>query len=153
MSSREEAARAARLGRFLLTVAAGALLDLAVSMALARALRAPLTAAAAGGFAAGLALNYVLFERWTFRDGDAPARRFSPSRFAATAGAAALALAVRLGVVSLLGSVLARSPATDLVRLASAMAASFAVNYALTRLIFTGPRGPGARDGAVRSPS
>ena len=122
----------ARLARFLVVVAAGALIDLAVSMALARGTGAPLPLAAAGGFTAGLTLNYVLFERWVFRRNG----QGSLTRLAATAGAAAAALTVRLVVVGGLALIVARGPVADLLRLALGMSVSFSVNFVLVRTIF-----------------
>lgn len=119
--------------RFSAVIALGLAIDMAVALGLAR-LGASLMAAAACGFAAGAAANFLLHRRWTFRGA---ASRPILAQAAAFAASLAAVLATRLAAVAVIARAAPGLP--DAAVLLGAAGLSFLMSYALGRgLVFRG---------------
>lgn len=120
--------------RFLAVAVIGLIIDLAVAWSAARFLGVPLWLAAGIGFVVAAALNYVLHELWTFRDG---MQKLSAGRGARYAIALAVTLGVRIAVVALL--VVIFGSAYTLPVLVAGAGVSFCVNYVLSKFFVFRP--------------
>lgn len=128
--------------RFGLVAVAGLVLDIALSWSLAVLAGLPLTLAAAVGFCAAAAMNYLLHEFWTFRHG---APRPSLGRAMRYLGALGATLAVRLVAVALLARILG-TEGRELAILLAATGLSFLANYLVSKFLVFRPaaaRDPG----------
>ncbi|MDO8900646.1 MAG: GtrA family protein [Phenylobacterium sp.] len=125
-----------QLLRFGAVAVAGLVVDLAVAMALSTGAGWPLTLAAACGFAAGAALNYVLNLRWTFRVQGAAG---APRRIAAYALTLGATLLTRLLVVKALEPMAGEGLVGPLFVLLAATGVSFFVNFFLSRRFVFNP--------------
>lgn len=114
--------------RYTATVAVGLVTDLTVAWLTNRVLSWPLVFCGAIGFATGVAVNYVLFEKWVFRTG-----RISLPRLGKAYAGALGALAVRLGSIAVFAEVLPVPGTSPLAILAMATGLSFLVNFVLVR--------------------
>lgn len=129
-----------RAPRYLGVVIIGFGVDLAIGMMLRELSGLPLPLAAAGGFTAGLLVNYLLFEAWAFRR---ERTRLSLRRMAATAASAVTALGVRVAAVTMLNTFIdAADAATAAAMLFAAAALSLLVNWALVSQVFRIPKAP-----------
>lgn len=126
----ERSPEAVRYGAVVLT---GFSLDFALTLALFRYAGMPLQLCTAIGFFSALVFNYVLFERWVFRHRSSAV---SLLRFLKTSLAASVALAARLGVITLAAQILGKTFIELVAAVGSGAAASFAANYFLLRRIF-----------------
>ena len=120
--------------RFGATAVAGLIVDLALASALA-ALGLVLPLAAAGGFAAGAVLNYVLHEVWTFRD--ERDGRLSGRRAGFYLAVLGVVLAIRVSAVAAFERMLPGLP--DLGVLIAGVAISFGANWFLSRHVVFRP--------------
>ncbi|SDX83847.1 GtrA family protein [Citreimonas salinaria] len=119
-------------GRFLAVAVVGVVLDIAVAYLLADQLGLALWLAAAIGFVTAASVNYVIHETWTFGSGGS----LSLQRGGQYLTTCTVALGVRLAAVAGLSALDAGLP--ELVILICGAAASFAVNYNVSRyLIFS----------------
>ncbi|WP_047147105.1 GtrA family protein [Aquamicrobium sp. LC103] len=116
--------------RYATVVVIGYGIDLLMSIFAIRNLSFSLPAASATGFLLAFLLNYVLHEFWTFRRDHSG---LSLLRFVQSLGAALLALALRVGFLAALGS-LVMTEYAQYAMLIAAAGFSFLVNYALLRL-------------------
>lgn len=119
--------------RYGAAVIIGLLLDLTVALALRSQFQLSLEIAAALGFLVAVGFNYLLFEFWVFKTASAS---FSLARMAKTYGSALGALALRIAIIYISGFWIAGGMLPDLLRLAVAIAASFALNFGLLKLVF-----------------
>lgn len=120
--------------KYSVVVGIGFLLDLGIALLASSWGGLSLELAAAIGFVAALCLNYILLEFWVFSSlGRASV---SVARLVGTLVAAAVALGARISLIYILGWFLDVSPIEDALRLGTGFAASFVVNYMLTRLVF-----------------
>ncbi len=119
--------------RYGTAVIVGLMLDLSVALALRSQFLLSLEIAAALGFLVAVGCNYLLFEFWVFKTARAS---FSLARMAKTYGSALGALALRIAIIYISGFWIAGGMLPDLLRLAVAIAASFALNFALLKLVF-----------------
>jgi len=119
--------------RYGTAVIIGLMLDLSVALALRSQFQLSLEIAATLGFLVAVGCNYLLFEFWVFRTQTAS---FSLERMAKTYGSALGALALRIAIIYISGFWIAGGMLPDLLRLAVAIAASFALNFALLKLVF-----------------
>lgn len=119
--------------RFAVTIVAGAVVDLGVSMALSTFAGVPLRWAAVVGFSCAVLQNYLLFELWAYGGQQA---RISPKRLALTAASSLVALSIRLAVITGLSGYVQTGPAWDFLRLCAAMGVSIGVNYLIVNRIF-----------------
>ncbi len=121
--------------RFLAVAVIGLIIDLAVAWSAARFLGMPLWLAAALGFIVAAALNYVLHELWTFRDG---AKKLSAGRGARYAVALAATLGVRVATVAILTAIFGSLHALPV--LVAGAGVSFCVNYLLSKYFVFRPK-------------
>jgi putative flippase GtrA len=123
-----------RAPRYLAVVVVGFGVDLGLALGLRELFGLPLALAAAGGFMAALALNYLLFETWAFRR---DRTTLSFRRMAATAASALTALGVRVAAVAILNRMVGAPDAgTAAAILVAAAALSLLVNWALVSQVF-----------------
>ena len=125
-------ARLQELARFGTVTVLGLILDLAVAWTLAVVFSVPLPLAAAVGFGCGAILNYLLHRVWTFRAGSGA---FVPRRVALYVVVLTLVLAVRIAGVAILAWLIGDPKGYELLILVAATAASFGVNYVLSKYI------------------
>jgi len=119
--------------RYVAAVIIGLMLDLSVALALRSQFQLSLEIAAVLGFLVAVGCNYLLFEFWVFKTTSAS---FSLERMAKTYGSALGALALRIAIIYISGFWIANGMLPDLLRLAVAISASFALNFALLKLVF-----------------
>lgn len=119
--------------RYVAAVIIGLIVDLSVALALRSQFQLSLEIAATHGFLVAVGCNYLLFEFWVFKSQVAA---FSLKRMAKTYGSALGALALRIAIIYISGFWIAGGMLPDLLRLAVAIAASFALNFALLKLVF-----------------
>ncbi len=124
--------------RFTAVAVAGLIVDISLAWVLSAVLGLDLVLAAAAGFFAGAALNYLLHEFWTFRHGE---HQLSLRRILRYGGALGATLATRLAVVYGLSQVL-NAAQNQLVILLLATVLSFVVNYLLSKLFVFRPAAP-----------
>lgn len=126
------------VGRFFIVALIGLMFDLAISWLLANHLGWPLWLAAASGFVSVAALNYVLHELWTFRNGE---QQLSASRALGYSITLLITLAVRVAVVAWLAVSWGSAP--SLLVLVMGAFASFVVNFLLSKtLVFRSNHSP-----------
>lgn len=135
--------------RYICVIVIGLSLDLSLTLAVAQVGGLPLPVAAAIGFVTALALNYVLFEFWVFRDQTAAV---SKVRLTQTATAACLALAVRVGVVWAVARLIDQSAPGMLVTMLLGVGASFVINFLLLRVVFARQAKPIGDSAPQRTP-
>jgi putative flippase GtrA len=111
--------------RFATVAVAGLAVDISLAWGLSAVVGVNLVLAAATGFSAGAAFNYLLHEFWTFRRAE---RRLSLARMLRYGGALGATLATRLAVVYALSQIL-NAKQSELAILLLATILSFAVNY------------------------
>lgn len=118
---------------YLAVIVIGFGVDFGITLALARLAEVALPVAAVAGFLTALVLNYLLFEFWAFRS---EGSGFSLARFAKTAASAAVAISVRLMVISSLGLLVSDSLFEDVFRVGAGAAVSLVVNFMLVSRVF-----------------
>ena len=123
----------AGVARYAATIVLGAGVDLGGAMLLASFTRLPLQAAAAVGFSVAVVVNYLMFEFWAFSGSRS---RFSMARLGLTAVSSLIALAVRMGIITMLGMMMGSSPLENLARLGTAMIGSMALNFVVVSRVF-----------------
>ena len=111
--------------RFATVAVAGLVVDISLAWGLSAVVGVTLVLAAAAGFVAGAAFNYLLHEFWTFRRAE---HRLSVARMVRYSAALGATLATRLAVVYALSQIL-NAKQSELAILLLATILSFAVNY------------------------
>ena len=125
-------ARLQELARFGTVTILGLILDLAVAWTLSVVFSVPLPLAAAVGFGCGAILNYLLHRAWTFRAGPGA---FVPRRVALYVIVLTSVLTVRIAGVTILAWLIGDPKGYELPILVAATAASFVVNYLLSKYV------------------
>lgn len=120
------------LTRFGTVTVLGLVVDLSVAWALAVIFLVSLPMAAAVGFGCGAFLNYLLHGVWTFRSGHGV---FSPRRMTLYVIVLAAVLMVRVAGVAILTWIIGDPKGYELPILVAATAASFVVNYVLSKYV------------------
>jgi putative flippase GtrA len=115
--------------RFLAVSVLGLVLDIGLAWGLAAWFGLPLWLAGLCGFVAAAAMNYLLHEFWTFRDGQVRATSTRFGRHLLSLGAT---LAVRLGAIVALQSLFG-AESRALVVLIPAVGLSFCASFLLAR--------------------
>lgn len=116
------------LVRFFTVTVLGVVIDLAIAFALHTYAGVPLWLAAAIGFTLAAAVNYVIHQTWSFRSGPLSLRRAG-----LYGGVALVTLAVRVGIVALIG--IAVPGAWPLAILVCGAGGSFVVNFVLSKWV------------------
>jgi len=116
--------------RFAAVTVVGLVVDISLALGLSVIFGLNLVLAAAAGFAAGAALNYLLHEFWTFRRSE---RELSTSRMLRYCGALGATLTTRIAVVYGLSQTLLAGQG-NLIILLLATVLSFFVNYFVSQL-------------------
>lgn len=129
--------------RFFVVAVGGLVIDLAIAWSAAHFLGLPLWAAAGLGFVVAAALNYVLHELWTFREGE---QELSAGRATRYGVALAATLAVRVATVALLAGLFGQGYALPI--LVAGAGVSFCANYLLSKYFVFRPHA-----GSGESPS
>lgn len=111
--------------RFTVVLVVGLAVDISLAWWLSAVVGVNLVLAAAVGFVAGAAFNYLLHEFWTFRRVE---RRLSVARMVRYSAALGATLATRLAVVYVLLQIL-KAKQSELAILLLATILSFGVNY------------------------
>lgn len=114
--------------RFALVLILGLGLDIAIAAALLRFSSASLPVAAAAGFCAGAATNYLLHEAWTFRYGRIRLSLTRALRYLLALGAG---LVARVGTVAAITAVTQALPVMAV--LLMGIGVSFVVNFTVSR--------------------
>ena len=120
------------LTRFGTVTVLGLVVDLAVAWALAVMFFVSLPMAAAVGFGCGALLNYLLHGMWTFRSGQGV---FSPRRMTLYVIVLTAVLTMRILGVAILTWIIGDPKGYELPILVAATAASFLVNYFLSKYV------------------
>lgn len=129
--------RFSELARFGTVTVLGLVVDLAVAWVLAVMFFVALPMAAAVGFGCGAFLNYLLHSTWTFRSDSGV---FSPRRMTLYVIVLMAVLTVRIASVAILTWIVGDPKGYELPILVAATAASFTVNYFLSKyVVFRGP--------------
>lgn len=123
--------------RFTIVAIGGVVLDLTIAYTLSVGFGLPLWLAATAGFVCAALVNYIMHELWTF---GTSTRRVSAPRAAKYVLLSVVTLAVRVAVVSLLVTGFETPPALPI--LVAGAAASFAVNFALSKFLMFAPDAP-----------
>lgn len=111
--------------RFATVAVSGLAVDISLAWGLSAVVGVNLVLAAAAGFVAGAAFNYLLHEFWTFQRTE---RRLSVARMVRYSAALGATLATRLAVVYALSQIL-NAKQSELAILLLATIVSFAINY------------------------
>lgn len=119
--------------RYGIVVLLGFCIDFTLSMALFQIFGLTLQICAAIGFINALLFNYILFEHWVFRrEGSG----VSVLRFTQTSLSAAVAMTVRMGVITFLGLFVGRTFLGAAATFFASASASFLVNYFFLQRVF-----------------